>query len=200
MKHLTRDEFVDLIESPSILPASRRRHLEECAACRGEADALRAALSLAEIDRSPEPSPLFWDHFSARVSNAVRNEPPVETGTASRWLTRAVPAAAVAAVALLLIATGVWRTTVHAPTAPALVQQVNELRVPPAPAVEDDIEGDEAWAVVRDAARDLEWDDANAAGITAHPGTIDDVAVQLTAQERVELARVVDEDLKKKGA
>ena len=58
------------------------------------------------------------------------------------------------------------------------------------------MEADEAWAVVRAAAVDLRWEDAHAAGISAHPGAVEDVALELTAEERAELARLLDEAVK----
>ena len=73
MKHLSQAEFVDLIESQSPLPAARAQHAEECERCRTEAESLRAMRLVASRDAMPEPSPLFWDHFSARVAEQVRN-------------------------------------------------------------------------------------------------------------------------------
>ena len=47
--------------------------------------------------------------------------------------------------------------------------------------VPDDADTDEAWAVVRAAAIDLNWDDAREAGISAHPGDVERVALELSA-------------------
>ena len=200
MKHLTRTEFVDLVDTGEA-PAAVVRHVQECARCRAEADALGATLARAVTDPAPEPSPLFWDHFGARVADAVRNESPGGADLApSRLRARLVPWAAAVSFALLLIVTGIWRTTVHAPTTLPRVQEASAPATATSAAPDDDVESDEAWAIVRDAARDLEWDDAQAAGISPHPGTLEDVAVQLTPEERLELARLLDEDLKRKGA
>ncbi len=202
MTHLSRTEFVDLIESS--LPAERVRHLESCTRCRAEADALRNARLVALDDGSPEPSPLFWTHFAARVSDAVRNEPaPIAP---ARWLRAPMVTWATAAtVAALVIATTVWRTTLHAPSpmrpnsqqaaAPAIVPAGSA----PDDLVQDDADTDEAWAVVRAAAIDLNWDDVREAGISAHPGDVERVALELSADERVELARLLDKDLKRNG-
>jgi hypothetical protein len=64
----------------------------------------------------------------------------------------------------------------------------------------DDLETDEAWAVVRAATADLSWEDADQAGIAAHPGDVENAALQLNAAERVELARLLSADLKRNGA
>src|SRR5262245_26825134 len=199
MKHLSRAEFVDLIESPGSLPAERSEHLEACVKCRDEVEMLWAVRSLAAEDEAPEPSPLFWDHFSARVAEELRREPvPAPSG---RWISVrfATWTAAATIVMVLLISSGVWRTTVHAPAphAPAQVSAPADLAtVEPS----DDVESDEAWAVVRAATADLVWEDAHDAGITPRPGEAENVALQLNAAERIELERLVDEDMKRNGA
>jgi hypothetical protein len=71
------------------------------------------------------------------------------------------------------------------------------LSAPPTP---DNADDDEAWAIVRAAAIDLNWDEVHAAGISAHPGDVETVALELTEDERVELARLLDKDLKRNGA
>ena len=45
-----------------------------CDACRASVDDCATTLALARTDGAPEPSPLFWDHLSARVGAAVRDE------------------------------------------------------------------------------------------------------------------------------
>ena len=70
MTHLTDVEMVDLLDES--LPASRAAHVDACARCRETAAALRAARTRAEAVDVPEPSPLFWEMFSVRVHDAVR--------------------------------------------------------------------------------------------------------------------------------
>ena len=198
MKHLSRDQFVDLIESPAALAADRIRHVGVCERCRAEAETLRQTLLAVDADDMPEPSPLFWNHFSSRVIDALRDEPapaPVRRGSLSpfaRW-------AAIATAMILLASTAVWRTTVHAP-APAAPTQMSAApsAVDADPA--DDLDSDQAWAVVRAAADDLAWEDVHDAGISPHPDDVDNAALQLNAAERVELARLLDADLKRNGA
>jgi hypothetical protein len=93
----------------------------------------------------------------------------------------------------------VLRTTVHAPEPHG---QTAASAAADLAAVEpvDDLDSDEAWAVVRAAAADLGWEDADAAGISAHPGDVENAALQLDSAERGELARLLDEDLKRHGA
>ncbi len=210
MKHLSRATLLEAIESPAQLPAPDARHLRECSGCRAQVDALRAVLARAAGDRAPEPSPLFWEHFAARVSAAVRSEPMPRTSSA--WvsrLSRPMTTWAVAVVAaVLVIVSVVWRVTLHAPTpvgpgpmpaataSSAATPGATALVAPPA----DNLDADERWAVVRVAAEDLAWEDVHDAGIGARPGAAEAVALELTAAERSELARLLDRELKRNGA
>lgn len=199
MRHLSHAEFVDLIDASPALPAERSQHAKTCRQCSEQAEMLRAMRSLAAADATPEPSPLFWDHFSARVAEELRREPVL--AAPRRWVS--VPFATWTAVAtilvVLLISTVVWRTTVHAPAphVPAQTSVPSDLAtVEPV----DDVDSDEAWAVVRAATADLAWEDAHEAGITSRPGEVENAALQLNAAERIELGRLLDEDMKRNGA
>jgi len=205
MSHLTDREHVDWLDGR--LPAARLRHAEACARCRETAAELSAILEVTAADPAPEPSPLFWDHFSARVSAAIGEEPaPEPAGPAwLEWLRHPVSLwAGTAAVVVLMIATVVWRATLHAPSVPAAIQQASTVTPDDDPgtsaAIEDDADADEAWLVVRTAAAGLGWDDADAAGISARPGSAERVALELTADERAELARILESEMKRTGA
>ena len=69
MRHLTSEQLVDLAEG--VRTETSMPHLQSCDACRAQLAELRATLSAAGDVDVPEPSPLFWDHFSARVHDAV---------------------------------------------------------------------------------------------------------------------------------
>jgi hypothetical protein len=210
MRHLSRAELVDFIEASPHLPAERSRHVSTCDECRADADALRSMRALARADEVPEPSPLFWDHFSARVADAVREQvternPDASDGTGWRRAPFATWAAA-ATMAVLVMLTVVWRTTLHAPAparGPAIAGTAagNGTVAPGAASAvdESDVDADEAWAVVRAAAQDLRWDEAHAAGLSAHPGAAEGLALELTADERSELGRLLDKELKHTG-
>ena len=209
MTHLNDAELVDLIENAPQLPANRRQHAESCPTCRSQSEALRTTLAEAVLDSPPEPSPLYWDHFATRVSAAIRAEAP--GSAAPRLFHRpVVTLAAAASVALFVVMLGVWRATLDAP-APTRVAVNGTTEAPLGagnPALEvpsrmndsDDIEADETWAVVRTAAEDLAWEDAHAVGISAHPGSAEGIALELTPEERTELARLLDGELKRSGA
>jgi hypothetical protein len=206
MNHLTHDEVLGAAESPRVQSA-QARHLAECASCREAVESLRAVLARAAEDRLPEPSPLFWDHFSARVSEAVRDE--ASSRESSSWLPRLrrplTTWAMVAAALVLVLVTVVWRATLHAPSplgpqpVPSTVaSSASSVDLPPTPA--DNPDADARWAVVRIAAEDLKWEDVRDAGIAAAPGAAEGVALELSADERSELARLLARELKRNGA
>ena len=69
MTHLTPDELIDAMEG--LLAADRQAHLATCDECQGQLAGLSMALGDAKDAGVPEPSPLFWQHFSERVSTAI---------------------------------------------------------------------------------------------------------------------------------
>jgi hypothetical protein len=108
MTHLTVDQFVDVIEARVELPGAASAHLGGCEACQAERASLADALGDARAVLMPEPSPLFWDHFSRRVRAATGDErPPVPAlgWMAGGW--RSVLAGALAA-GVLTTAFALW--------------------------------------------------------------------------------------------
>src|SRR5262245_1608186 len=106
MQHLSGDALVDLVEG--LVSEADVPHLASCDRCRDQLAGLRAMRTLAaekEVVDVPEPSPLFWDHFSARVREAVASEPPPPDGWWRRvwsWPGVMAPESAVAAVVVVL--------------------------------------------------------------------------------------------------
>jgi len=103
--HLSPDALVDLAErtaNDADVP-----HLRTCERCRRQLDELRTMMSAAADVDVPEPSPLFWQHFSSRVQEAVSAEgQPGQTRTWSwtrGWRAWAVPVGAVAALVLAVV-------------------------------------------------------------------------------------------------
>ncbi len=198
MTHLTGTEFVDLLDGR--LSAERIRHAETCAACREEAHALGAVLRSAQADPIPEPSPLFWEHLSTRVSDAVHAGPRPSRWTAlfasGRWRLAA------AAIVLVLVAAVGWQAFVWrsargavAPVTPPVEQTLAEAGAEPdADAFLD------AWDAIEAIAEDLEWEEAQSIGIAFRPGSAEPHVDDLTVDERAELARLIEEELKRYGA
>jgi len=201
MTHLTDVELVDLLDGT--LASSRERHLEVCDSCRATAARLREALARAADVKMPEPSPLFWEHFSARVHEGVRaaetGQPPRgfgwAHGTTVNW-------ALSGALLTLVLVGGVWRASAPrpqhsaSPTAPASMATVADQD-----AFDPETLGhDEAWALVRTVADDVPWDDAAAEGFGVRPGSVEHAMVALTGDERSELVRLLQAETKQPGA
>ena len=72
MRHLHSDELIDIAEGTR--PESLVPHLQSCDVCRLQLAEVRATMAAASEVDVPEPSPLFWDHFSGRVRAAIAAE------------------------------------------------------------------------------------------------------------------------------
>ncbi len=202
MKHLNDSEFVDLIDKR--LDPARELHVLDCAQCQQEANALRDALTRTTESAVPEPSPLFWDHFSARVREAVEDSPAETTGWAGQpWWKMRWAAASSCALILVLVA-ALWRAMTPAVTSPsprpATIAQNPVVAGEPETTGVDDPDTDEAWSLVRTVADDVSWDETLAVGLSARPGSVERAALALNAQERSELARLLRDEMKRPGA
>jgi hypothetical protein len=190
--HLQPDELVDLAEGTRA--ESSAPHLAECAVCRLQLAELRAMMSAAADVDVPEPSPLFWDHFSAGVREAVAAE-----GAPRRpfwtWPRLAIPSAA-AVVAALLVA--VTLNTGSAPSPPAVpaplpgVASVDLLSDPQSA-------GDTALTLVAELSSDMDFDAAREAGLAAR-GSAEHAVTHLNGSELRELQRLLQEELARSGA
>lgn len=186
-RHLAPQEFVDLLDgrlAPSELP-----HLQTCESCRDQLTSLQQTWQAASAADVPEPSPLFWDHFSARVHDAVAAE-----GLRRSWWSRLQPSwrlaaltSALAAVALMF-AIGLRQPSEAPPTAGATVADDAAAGAPPAIAVAQ--EDDEPLALVGDLASELDWDSAAELGWATRGGA-ERVVVDMTDEERLELQRLL---------
>lgn len=191
MTHLREEEFVDLVEGQ--LSAGRSRHIEACGTCRSQAESLGAVLQAVRAEEVPEPSPLFWEHLSARVARAVEvEEEPRWDWTG--WLAAGRMRLTIAAVALVLIAGVTWRTLAPGGSRP-VTEQTLEQAVADAEAFEAD-----AWQLVEAAAEDLDLEDLHALGINVRPDSADRMVLELTEEERLELARLLEDEMKRTGA
>lgn len=198
MTHLSTGELVDALEGT--LDEERASHLTVCDTCREQTDALRPVMNAAAAVRVPEPSPLFWDHFSARVRAAVNTEP----APSSSWWRRpamgvaAAAAAAVLVVVALQIAQGRRQPVPVVPVASGVVNApTRRAEAPDAAAV---TANDEVWGLLRAAASDMELSDARAAGLNVRPASVDEAVLDLTPVERTELERLIRVELKRAGA
>ncbi|MDQ3069926.1 MAG: hypothetical protein M3R55_09390 [Acidobacteriota bacterium] len=141
----------------------------------------------------PEPSPLFWDHFPARVRAAVAAQ---ET-TAPAWWRRPV-FALVSAGAVVVLAAGVY----------VIQPALGDARVPAAPVVSEpvaqaapvepigDLADDPAWDVVASVAASAGFETVSAAGFGLQPGRSESVLGAMNEAERAELVALMRVELK----
>jgi hypothetical protein len=191
--HLQPDELVDLAEGTRA--ESSAPHLAECGACRHQLADLKAMMSAAADVEVPEPSPLFWDHLSLRVRNAVAAE-----GAPRRpfwaWTRVAIPVAAAAMAALLVAVTSnTSRVTPPLPVSLAPVAPVAlvDLLSDPQSA------GDTALTLVAELSSDMDFDAAREAGL-APRGSAEHAVTHLNGAELRELRRLLQEELAHSGA
>jgi hypothetical protein len=193
MKHLSESEFVEVAEGA--VKAAWAGHLETCERCRQQADAVRKTLLDAKALEVPEPSPLFWDHLSARVRRAVTEEPTPETFW---WRRPAIAVGWASALALLVAITMSQRPDPSQSIAPMPVASSSG-HADESPMTEPAAD-DQAWALLRAAAADMEVEDARAAGLIPRPGAVDRAVFDLTPAERDALGRLLQDELKRPGA
>ena len=195
MSHLSDVELIDLIDE--VLPPERRHHLDECLACRAQAEALRTTMTRATDVDVPEPSPLFWDHFSARVHDAVAESEPAAPG----WFSRpTLTGGAAGALATAILVAVVWRSSapvshplVTPPSAPATVASLSSDNDTDTL----DPDADQAWALVRAVADEsTAADDDDATELGVRPGTAERAIANLTSAERSEFVRLLEAEIR----
>ncbi len=207
MTHLRETEFVDFTEGT--LAPERRAHLEVCDACRAQAAGLAAVLREAAAVEMPDPSPLFWEHFSARVRDAVGHQ-PIERGPS--WSTVAIrvlmPIAAAVAVVIGIVSATLlprWLQGTPAGTASAPSEASAAIALPAPPPITGadldttniDVKNAAVWDMLTDAAADMSIDDAHAAGMGMGPGSVDHAVQHMNQAELTELGRLLKTELKR---
>jgi anti-sigma factor RsiW len=201
MRHLTPEELVDLAEGarPSSLAAP---HLEGCESCRRQLADLTAMMAGVSALETSEPSPLYWDRFSARVREAVAAEgaPPHRSWLGlAPWSRVALPVTAAALAVLVIGSLVTMRVGPARDGAAAALRSTGSpgLAALDMPAVFAD---DPTLSLVADLAAGMDWDAANADGLASGPGGAEGAVNQLSVDERLELHRLLKEALKKPGA
>jgi hypothetical protein len=202
MRHLNEGDLIDLADG--VRPEGSTPHLASCESCRRQLADLRAVMSAAGAVEVPEPSPLFWQHLSARVREAVSNE---ERASRSAWTPSPfgwrvlVPLVALAAVALAAAVT--LRTELpRRVVAPDGVTPHSAAVAEATPGADDvvSLADDASLSVIADMAGDLDWDAAVEAGLATQAGAVDRAVLELSANERLELQRILKDELSRSGA
>ena len=185
--HLREEEFVDLIETGSAT-APLQEHLKSCAACRERLADLRATLQSVKAVDVPDPSPLFWDHFSRRVRDAVAVDAARRSGRG--WLPWLFPAAAAASLILFVVAPGVWRSARRPATS------IADAPAAPAATVRDTLGEvtDPSLTFVADLTDGAGWEAAHEAGLSPR-GSAEHAVTHLSEPELRELQRLLQTEL-----
>jgi len=177
--HLSSDEFVDALDGA--LDPIRRPHLDSCERCQRELSDMQGLLtSVSSAPDPPEPSPLFWEHFSRRVQAAV------SATSASRprwWQVSWRPMLAIGSVVAAVVLTIVVR------------DNVGSSKVSPASSVttagESPLAADEELMnFVADVTSSMPYEEIQQAAAPTADAT-DAMVAQLTPKERAELVRLL---------
>ena len=130
MRHLRAEEFVDIAEGTRA--ESSAPHLGACEVCRRSLADVRAAMAAAADAGVPEPSPLFWNHLSQRVRDAIAaGEQPRADGWRAAlarlsWrhaVVEPIPALAVVVAIVFLAVTMILRPAPRDTAAPGAVAE-----------------------------------------------------------------------------
>jgi hypothetical protein len=196
--HLNAEQLVDIAEGTR--PERSAPHLADCARCREQLQELRSMMAAVQDVDVPEPSPLFWDHLSARIGEDVASDAAAPQRTAWRYMLRG--ALAVAA-GLLLAALLTSRAMAPGPMPDASTAFV-AAPPPPAPAAElftDPVSADEdaALTLVASLTGDVDVDTAREAGL-APRGSAEHAVTHMSDGELRELRRLLKEEMARSGA
>jgi len=189
--HLKAEELVDLAEGTR--PESAAPHMAGCEACRAQLTEMRAMMSTVARADVPEPSPLFWNHFSERVHAAVDAEGAPAVGRLG-WLLGVrgfqVGIAALASVVLVLFAT----SRVRAPHAPAESAQVVGQPATPDYLADGAVDADPSLTLVASLTSTLDAEARAETGL-ARVGSAEHAVTHMNDAELRELHRILQEEM-----
>jgi hypothetical protein len=212
MAHLTPEQFVDIADG--VVAETNMPHLATCVECRQQLAGMRAIMTeAAGDDVVPEPSPLFWEHLSARVRHAVAEEPGPRS-----WRDRLlrpwvlVPSIAGALIATLLVVLQTQPALAPPPVPPPTMSTTSvtapragvdrasaavvEPSLPPLGAADDPQLG-----LVADYGTKFDWDEMADEIALGGPGASSDALVgALTVEEQRELQRLLADEMAQPAA
>ena len=129
----------------------------------------------------PEPSPLFWNHLSARVRDAVAVEPIPRAWWMTYWRPVALAAGTIGLVAFVMLRTvGPAPVTSVAPGAHDLVA---------------DVAVSEMWRLIEVAAPAVEMDSVRDAGFMPSQYATDQAIASLTPAQREALVKLLRKEM-----
>jgi hypothetical protein len=204
MTHLTPEQFVDIVEGAA--PETSAPHLATCESCRRELAELRGIMAAASTGHDvPEPSPLFWNHLSSRLHDAV-----IEQSRLSFWFgwfgrPRVLVPVLAAALAMLVVVVLLPRAPAGSratiPSTPFVADAAlpgSTPSLPPiAPLGKDD---DPQLRIVTAVATSAAWDEMMDEVATSSADDAEAVAAALTVDEQRELQRLLAEEMAQPSA
>lgn len=178
--HLSPDDLAAACDGT--LGTAGAAHLDACGACRAAVSELSAVLAALKSETVPEPSPLFWEHFSARVREATSTVTPPERRA---WMLGrpVLVLGALAAVALVLF---VWSSSLRegpASLPPSVTTATGE-----SPA-----EAEVAWQAMSEMAASMAADDVRIATASAPERT--SVLSELSDDERAAFVELLKREI-----
>ena len=188
MTHLTAEQIVEALDG--VLATSERAHLDACESCQREIASLAALLKETQAVELPEPSPLFWNHFTARVHEATSGlaVPPVTAWWHGLW--RPIGALAVTAGAVLVF--NLARTPGSAPAVGALTGDTLLADA----AARADIADVQPWDLVKTVTSDLAAADLHEVAAPTTDATAAVIA-DLSSSQREALMRLLKAEMAK---
>lgn len=181
MTHLAPDEVIDAMENR--LAAERQRHLDACPECQRQLEGLADVVIEARQTSVPEPSPLFWQHLSSNVNAEIDKQIASAWPSWLRWQTL-LPLGAVAILILALMIS---------------VPKSDHAEVLPEPTAVADSQPDaDHWVAVAELVGEFDLDAAAETGVI-EPGLAEQAVLELTADERAELTRLLQAELRVKS-
>ena len=196
--HLKDDQLVDLAEGT--LPESSAPHLASCQQCRRQLEEMRAVMSAAAEVDVREPSPLYWDHLSARVRDAVSvDASPRPWADVAAWRRVLMPAWAAAVASIIIVVAFSSRVAEppSSPQAPATVVATT------AEAVEvwSDLasDDDESLTLMGGLSAGFDFDAVRQAGLAAG-GSAEHAVTHMDDDELREMQRLLAQELAPSGA
>jgi hypothetical protein len=195
MKHLSREELIDSLEHA--LPPAREAHVDACPSCRAERGSLQQVLARVASVEVPEPSPLFWEHFSARVREQVARQPATAAAGWHAWSwPRWIVAAATLVVCVTLGVNGLRSShrarVVETSGNASLTNDAVPIGLEPFVA---EAGHDDDWNLVVRMAEDVTLDDADEPGLSVRPAATDGALTDLSSEQRSELARLLTAEM-----
>jgi len=197
--HLKDDQFVDIAEGT--LPESSAPHLASCERCRRQLEEMRAVMSAAGEVGVREPSPLYWDHLSARVRDAVAIDasPRRPWADVAAWRRVLMPAWA-AAVASIIIVVAFSSRVAGPPSSP---QAPAAFVATTAEAVEvwndQASDDDESLTLMGSLSAGFDFDAVRQAGLAAR-GSAEHAVTHMDDDELREMQRLLAQELAPSGA